>query len=158
MRSSAASTRPSDGPRVRELGGGDLDALPDLYGHRYEEPPEHTLAVEAGWQDLLADERTAILGVEHEGRLVASFQLTIVPAVPHEWRPFAVLEHAVTHADHRGQRFGTRCVERAIECAHERGCYTVFVQTGREDPRVHEFYEQCGFDGDAKTGYSLSLE
>ncbi|WP_181687031.1 GNAT family N-acetyltransferase [Halorhabdus salina] len=134
------------------------DEVPDLYGMLFEEPQQRTAAVEAAWETLQADDSTVLLGVEHEGQLVSTCQLSIIPSVTHGGQPFGVIEYVVTHEDWRGEGFGTRCVEAAISRAHEADCYKVLLQTGRSEPRVHDFYEQCGFDPDAKTGYSLRLD
>jgi GNAT superfamily N-acetyltransferase len=136
----------------------ELDELLELYGMLYEEPQERTATVEAAWDDIQHDESTMVLGVEHDGRLVSTCQLSVVPSIAHGGRPFGVLEFVVTHEDYRGQGFGKRCVEAAVDRARERDCYSVLLQTSRSDPRVHDFYEQCGFDPDAKTGYVRSFQ
>ena len=143
---------------VRTVEADELDALRKLYGMLFEEPPAQSSDLEDAWERLQADESTVVLGVEHEGTLVSTCQLSIVPSITHGGRSFGVIEYVVTHEDYRGMGFGQQCVQGAIERARERDCYKVLVQTGREDPRVHDFYEQCGFDPDAKTGYSLSFE
>ena len=41
----------------------------------------------------------------------------------------------------------------ALDEAWRRGCYKTLLQTGSRDPRVHRFYEACGFSASDKTGY-----
>lgn len=142
---------------VRPVRSDELDQLLDLYGHLYDERPERTPAVEDAWRAIQADDATVVLATVTD-RLLAACQLAIVPAVAHGGRPFGVLEYVVTHADHRGEGHGTRAVDRAIERAADRDCYKVVVQTGREDDRAAAFYEQCGFDPDATTGFSMELD
>ncbi|WP_167880006.1 GNAT family N-acetyltransferase [Halorhabdus rudnickae] len=143
---------------VRPIKEDELDALRDLYGMLFEETPAQSPAVEAAWDTIQNEESTVVLGVEYEGTLVSTCQLSIVPSISHGGRPFGVIEYVVTHEDYRGNGFGRECIEGAIERARERDCYKVLLQTGRDDSRVHDFYEACGFDPDAKTGYSLLLD
>ncbi|HMB51656.1 MAG TPA: GNAT family N-acetyltransferase, partial [Natronoarchaeum rubrum] len=89
----------------------ELDELLDLYEMLYEEPQARTDAVEAAWEAVQNDDSTVVLGVEHEGHLVSTCQLSIVPSIAHGGRPFAVIEFVVTHEDHRGEGFGSQCVE-----------------------------------------------
>ncbi|MFB6162350.1 MAG: N-acetyltransferase family protein [Halococcoides sp.] len=142
---------------IRPVQADELDELLDLYGHLYEERPGRTPDTEDAWLTLQADDATVVLAAVTD-RLVAACQLAIVPAVAREGRPFGVLEYVVTHADHRGEGHGTRVVERAIERAEKQDCYKLVIQTGREDDRVASFYEQCGFDADATTGFAMTLD
>jgi hypothetical protein len=41
----------------------------------------------------------------------------------------------------------------ALSAAWEQNCHHVFLQSGRADPRVHRFYEGCGFEPGLRTAY-----
>jgi hypothetical protein len=41
----------------------------------------------------------------------------------------------------------------ALAAAWEQDCHHVFLQSGRADPRVHRFYENCGFEPGLRTAY-----
>lgn len=54
--------------------------------------------------------------------------------------------------------FGSQCIEAAIDRARDRDCYKVMLLTGSDKAWKREFYESCGFDGDEKTGFTMSLK
>ncbi|WP_343161503.1 GNAT family N-acetyltransferase [Natrialba sp. INN-245] len=98
-----------------------------------------------------------IVVVEHDDRLVSSCVLSITPNLTRGARPFAVIENVVTHEAYRGSGFGTQCVRNATTVAERRDCYKVMLLTGSDEQWKHEFYENCGFDREAKTGFVLDL-
>jgi GNAT superfamily N-acetyltransferase len=113
--------------------------------------------VDEQWTEMLADDRLEIIVVEHDERLVATCVLSITPNLTRNARPFGLIENVVTHEEYRGNGFGSRCVEYAVDLAEERGCYKVMLLTGSDKAWKHEFYDGCGFDRDAKTGFTLDL-
>ena len=92
------------------------------------------------WAEMLADDSLDIIGVEHDGRLVASCVLSVTTNLIRGARPWAVVENVVTHEDYRGQGFGTECIEYAADRARERDCYKVMLLTGSDEAWKHEFY------------------
>lgn len=143
---------------VRPVEADELDELLALYQHLNPDDP----AVDPDdrrdqWTAMLADEMQTTLVVEHDGRLVATCLLSVTRNLTRGGRPFAVIENVVTREDERGRGFGSQCVERAIERADERGCYKVMLLTGTEQEWKRQFYEDCGFDRDAKTGFQIDL-
>jgi GNAT superfamily N-acetyltransferase len=103
------------------------------------------------WAEMLADDSLDIVGVEHDGRLVASCVLSVTTNLIRGARPWAVVENVVTHEDYRGRGCGTECIEDAADRARERDCYKVMLLTGSDEAWKHEFYESCGFDPDGQT-------
>jgi GNAT superfamily N-acetyltransferase len=144
---------------VRSVRSDELDELLTLYEMlNPDDPPldrDESLAEQ--WKAMLADDSLEIVVVEHDGRLVATCVLSITPNLTRNARPFALIENVVTHESYRGEGFGRRCVEHAIRVAERRGCYKVMLLTGSDVEWKHEFYESCGFDKDAKTGFTLDL-
>jgi hypothetical protein len=45
-------------------------------------------------------------------------------------------------------------VRAALAEAWTRDCHHVLLQSGRTDPRVRRFYEQCGFEAAIRVGYA----
>ncbi|MFB6141570.1 MAG: GNAT family N-acetyltransferase [Halosimplex sp.] len=137
------------------------DELAELLGlYRMLNPDDPELdpdEVADQWDEMLADEDLDVVVVEHDDRLVATCLLSVTENLTRGARPFALIENVVTHEAYRGEGFGTQCVEAAIDRAHERGCYKVMLLTGSDEAWKHEFYESCGFDRDAKTGFTLDL-
>ncbi len=143
---------------VRSARRDELGDLLELYRHLNPDDPE--LAPEAvadQWAEMLADETLDIVVVEHEGQLVATCLLSVTRNLTRGARPFALVENVVTHEDFRGEGFGSQCVEAAVDRARERDCYKVMLLTGSDRAWKHEFYESCGFDPEAKTGFTLDL-
>ena len=79
--------------------------------------------------------------------------LITAPNVLREGRGHGFLENVVTHPECRGQGYGRAVVRAALNEAWNRDCYHVLLQSGREDPRVHRFYERCGFEPGVRIGY-----
>jgi len=145
-------------PTVRSARRDDLDELLELYRQLNPDDPE--LAPESvsdRWAEMVADDDLDVVVVEHDGRLVATCLLSVTKNLTRGARPFALVENVVTREEDRGEGFGSRCVEAAVERARERDCYKVMLLTGSDEAWKHEFYESCGFDRDAKTGFTLDL-
>lgn len=143
---------------VRSARRDELDELLDLYRQLNPDDPELTPeAVADQWTEMLADESLDIVVVEYDGRLVATCVLSVTRNLTRGARPFALVENVVAHEEYRGEGFGSRCVEAAVERARERGCYKVMLLTGSGEAWKHEFYESCGFDREAKTGFTMDL-
>ncbi len=136
----------------------ELDELLELYRMLNPDDPELDLEeVQGLWDEMIADDALDVVVVEHDGRLVATCVLSVTKNLTRGARPFAVIENVVTHEDYRDEGFATQCVEAAIDRAKARECYKVMLLTGSDQPWKHQFYEDCGFDGDAKTGFTLDL-
>jgi GNAT superfamily N-acetyltransferase len=85
---------------------------------------------------------------------VATASLLITPNLTRGGRPYAIIENVVSAQSHRGKGFGRAVVCHAIETARSAGCYKTMLLTGRSDPAVHRFYENCGFV-QSKTGFQI---
>ncbi|QLH77117.1 GNAT family N-acetyltransferase [Halosimplex rubrum] len=143
---------------VRSVRRDELDDLLELYRQLNPADPELAPEEVAGqWDEMIADADLDIVVVEHDGRLVATCLLSVTKNLTRGARPFALVENVVTREEYRGEGFGTQCVEGAVERARERGCYKVMLLTGSDEAWTHEFYESCGFDSEAKTGFTLDL-
>jgi GNAT superfamily N-acetyltransferase len=79
--------------------------------------------------------------------------LITAPNLLRAGRGHAFLENVVTHQDFRGQGYGRAVVQAALAKAWAEDCYHVLLQSGRADPRVHRFYESCGFEPGVRVGY-----
>lgn len=122
-----------------------------------EDPPLAPDDVADLWAEMCADDTLDIVVVEHDDRLVATCVLSVTKNLTRGARPWAVVENVVAHEDYRDGGFGSQCVETAVERARERDCYKVMLLTGSDEAWKHEFYEECGFDPDEKTGFHLDL-
>jgi GNAT superfamily N-acetyltransferase len=143
---------------VRSARRDELDELLELYQQLNPDDPElDPEAVSDQWDGMVADDDLDIVVVEGDDRLVATCLLSVTENLTRGARPFALVENVVTREGCRGEGFGTRCVEAAVERARDRDCYKVMLLTGSDEAWKHDFYESCGFDREAKTGFTLDL-
>jgi GNAT superfamily N-acetyltransferase len=139
---------------VRTIREDELDDLLTLYRMLNPEDPElDTEALAAQWDAMLADEHLEVIVAEHDDKLVATCMLSITPNLTRGARSFALAENVVTHEDYRGNGFASRCLEKALDIAEERGCYRVSLMTGSDDEGLHDFYESNGFEKGRKTAF-----
>lgn len=142
-------------PTARAVRREDLPDLLELYGmlHVEESYDPADPELRETFEAMLADDAETIVGVEADGRLVATCVVSITRNLTHGARPWAVMENVVTHEAYRGQGYGKQAVEYGCEVAREAGCYKVMLLTGREAESVLGFYEACDFDREEKTGF-----
>jgi len=60
--------------------------------------------------------------------------------------PFGLLEDVFVDEAQRGRGLGTMLVEAVIGAAREAGCYKLIATSRTSRPKVHELYEQLGFE------------
>ncbi len=106
------------------------------------------------WSAILSREGVAIFVSEAEARIVATCMLVTVPNLLRSGRGHGFLQNVVTHPHFRGRGHGRAVVRAALEAAWAADCPHVLLQSGRKDPRVHRFYEQCGFVPHLRVGYA----
>ena len=132
----------------------DLDALLALYAQL--NPGDAPIAREraaAILERILASEHLAIVVATQDDAVVATCYLNAIPNLTRGGASYAVIENVVVDAARRGTGLGQAVVRFALAEAWRRGCYKALLQTGSRDPRVHRFYEACGFAASEKTGF-----
>lgn len=105
------------------------------------------------WASILSNDATSVLVSEVDDRVVATCMLIVAPNLLRAGRQHAFLENVVTHPEYRGQGYGRAVVAAALAEAWSRDCHHVLLQSGRQDPRVHRFYENCGMEAGLRVGY-----
>ncbi|HVH81855.1 MAG TPA: GNAT family N-acetyltransferase [Stellaceae bacterium] len=105
------------------------------------------------WSEILARDGVAVFVAAADARLAATCMLITAPNLLRGGRGHGFLENVVTHPDFRGQGYGRAVVEAALAKAWADDCHHVLLQSGRADPRVHRFYESCGFVPGVRVGY-----
>jgi len=114
------------------------------------EPMEQVARI---WAKMLSRDGLTVFVSEDEAKIVSTCMLITAPNLLRSGRQHAFLENVVTHPDFRGRGFGRAVVHAALAAAWEQDCHHVFLQSGRADPRVHRFYESCGFEPGLRTAY-----
>jgi len=102
---------------------------------------------------MLARDGVTVFVSDADTRLAATCMLITAPNLLRAGRGHGFLENVVTHQDFRGQGYGRSVVQAALAKAWTEDCYHVLLQSGRADPRVHRFYESCGFEPGVRIGY-----
>lgn len=132
----------------------DLPALLRLY--RELRPGDAVLgdeAVRVLWLRILADPRSYVFVAERDGEPVSTCMLAMTESLAHGGKPFAVMEHVVTAARHRGHGIGRALISHALDFAWSRDCYKVMLLSGAQRAEAHHVYLALGFDGDAERGF-----
>lgn len=105
------------------------------------------------WAQTLSRDDLAVFVSDAEARIVATCMLITAPNLLRGRRRHGFLENVVTHPDYQGRGHGRAVVAAALTEAWAKDCYHVLMQSGRKDPRVHRFYEACGFVPGLRVGY-----
>jgi GNAT superfamily N-acetyltransferase len=141
-------------PGARVARADDLDSLLALFRasevSAHAEPRERAAQI---WSDTLSRKSVAVFVSELDSRIVATCMLVTAPNLLRSGRQHGFLENVVTHPAYRGRGLGRAVVQAALEEAWARDCHHVLMQSGRADPRVHRFYEGCGFRPGLRTAY-----
>ena len=141
-------------PHARLAQAADLASLLELYRvadvSSSAEPIERAERI---WLEMLAHDGVAVFVSELNTQIIACCMLITAPNLLRAGQRHGFLENVVTHPEFQGQGHGRAVVEAALAEAWSRDCYHVLLQSGRKDPRVHRFYEHCGFKPGLRVGY-----
>ncbi len=86
-------------------------------------------------------------GVERGSLFVAEIDGELVGVLGMDLPPYLVADLGMMVKDgFRGQGVGSALVERAIECARERGCHKVALQHWPHNTAARALYEKFGFE------------
>jgi GNAT superfamily N-acetyltransferase len=141
-------------PKARLAHAADLASLLRLYrASEVSASAEPIERAEQIWQEILSSDDVAVFVSAADAQIVASCMLITAPNLLRAGRRHGFLENVATHPDFAGQGHGRAVVGAALAEAWIRDCHHVLMQSGRQDPRVHRFYEQCGFEPGLRTGY-----
>jgi GNAT superfamily N-acetyltransferase len=141
-------------PAARVAQASDLDWLLSLFeASEVSSIAQPRDQAERIWAAILARDGVTVFVADTGSRLAATCMLITAPNLLRSGRGHAFLENVVTHRDFRGQGYGRAVVQAALARAWAEDCYHVLLQSGRADPRVHRFYESCGFEPGVRIGY-----
>ena len=145
-------------PTARTATQNDLAALLELFDDlfdvskvsRHAEPREKAEAI---WASTLARDGLTVFVSVADSRLVATCMLFTAPNLLRGGRQHGIIENVATHPMYEGRGHGRAVIAAALEDAWRQDCHHVMLQSGRADPRVHKFYETCGFKPNLRTAY-----
>jgi GNAT superfamily N-acetyltransferase len=105
------------------------------------------------WLETLSHEGVAVFVSAIDASIVSTCMLITAPNLLRAGGRHGFLENVVTHPEFRGRGHGRAVVDAALAAAWSKDCYHVLLQSGRNDPRVHRFYQRCGFEPGLRIGY-----
>ena len=140
---------------ARLVNAADLDALLALFADSDVSKSAEPERARQIWAQTLAREGVAIFVSDADARIVSTCMLITTPNLLRGGRQLGVLENVATHPDFQGRGHGRAVVAAALTEAWKQDCYQVLMQSGRADPRVHRFYEACGFVPGLRTAYAV---
>lgn len=141
-------------PAVRPARTSDLESILTLFATaEVSSAAEPFERAEEIWRQTINSENVAVFVADASAVVVATCMLVTAPNLLRTGRQHGFLENVVTHPDHRGLGYGRAVVNAALAYAWDANCHHVLMQSGRADPRVHTFYEGCGFQPGLRTGY-----
>ena len=103
-----------------------------------------------------ADPAHLLVVAEHDGEVVGTLQLTVLPGLARGGALRAQVEAVRVHAEHRGSGLGAALLGWTVDEARRRGCSLVQLTTDRARTDAHRFYERLGFTA-SHVGYKLAL-
>ncbi len=144
---------------IREAETDDLEGLLGLYAIMSGEPADaHDSRAEQTLSDMKSRGFVHVL-VAVCGQTVAStVTVTVIPSLTHGLRPYAVVEHVVTHPDYRGNGMASALLKKAEATASASDCYKLMLITGRKEENVHRLYIGAGYSAFGKTAYVKRLD
>lgn len=141
-------------PNARLARAADLASLLRLY--RASEVSASAKPIERAeqiWQEMLSSDDVAVFVSAVDAQIVSTCMLITAPNLLRAGRRHRFLENVATHPEFSGQGHGRAVVGAALAEAWTRDCHRVLMQSGRQDPRVHRFYQRCGFEPGLRVGY-----
>jgi len=142
-------------PDVRIAGPADLASLLALFEasevSRHAQPRERAERI---WAQSLARDGLTVFVSDTDSRIVSTCMLVTFPNLLRGGRQHGIIENVVTHPDYQGRGHGRAVIGAALADAWRQDCHHVLLQSGRAEPRVHRFYEKCGFKPGLRTAYA----
>jgi GNAT superfamily N-acetyltransferase len=127
----------------------------DPLGARRESTDDLTPYLTA-WDRIAGDPHQHLMVAVREGRVVGTFQLTIIPGLSRRGATRSLIEAVRVHTDERGSGLGTRLMEWAIAESRRQGCHMVQLTSDATRTDAHRFYERLGFTA-SHVGFKLAL-
>ena len=109
------------------------------------ECPEDMAGYLRAFEAVEADPHQYLAVARRQGRIVGTFQLSIIPGLARHGTTRAQLEAVRVHADERGTGLGTELVLWAEHEARRRGCALLQLTSDATREGAHRFYERLGY-------------
>jgi len=120
------------------------DLLYDLFSHEADFVPNKENQLRGLRLILEQPNRGRIFVLRNGTRMIGMINLLITISTA-EGGFVLLLEDLVIHSDHRGQGYGGRLLEHALEYARSKNFLRITLLTDRMENRARGFYERHGF-------------
>jgi len=120
------------------------DLLCDLFSHEADFVPNKENQLRGLRLILEQPNRGRIFVLRNGTRMIGMINLLITISTA-EGGFVLLLEDLVIHSDHRGQGYGSRLLEHALEYARSKNFLRITLLTDRMENRARGFYERHGF-------------
>ena len=143
---------------IRKAIESDLEEILDLYHYLFkEEDYSDSISFKDKWDEILKLNGLVYFVATENGKIVSTCNIMVIPNLSRGQRSYALIENVITHPDYRRKGYGRLVIEKAINQAKKKNCYKVMLLSTSSPDRfaAHKFYEQLGFDGNSKRGFSL---
>jgi GNAT superfamily N-acetyltransferase len=136
----------------------DLSGILALLRELNPEDPELAPSESAGiWTEILGNPRIRYLVAVDSGKVVGTCHVLVVPNLTRSGRPYALVENVVVDGAHRRRGIGRSLMDLAVDFAKSMHCYKVMIQSSAKRSEAHAFYQDLGFDCEAKRSFVLQL-
>jgi GNAT superfamily N-acetyltransferase len=108
------------------------------------------------FDEIAADPRSDVYVATVAGRVVGTFQLTVLRQLTYGGGRVAVVESVHVASDARRHGIGEAMMRFAIDEARRRGCHRVQLTSNKRRHDAHRFYERLGFVA-SHEGFRLAL-
>ena len=134
----------------------DLPKLLELYAYLHGNSfPAIGSHIKEIWSGIMNDpHHNILLGCIGGGKkAVTSCVIVVIPNLTQNQRPYAVIEHVITHPDHRNKGYASNALAAAKDIAAQSNCYKIMLMTGSKQKSTLNFYRRAGYNSNDKTAF-----
>ena len=109
------------------------------------------------FQNIMQDKNQELVILENDNNdIIGTLQLTFIPYLIYQGGLRAQIEAVRIHKNYRGQGFGKKIFQWAINRSRDKGAHMVQLTTDKQRPEAIKFYKALGFN-DSHIGMKLHL-
>ncbi|WP_296576054.1 GNAT family N-acetyltransferase [Phreatobacter sp.] len=114
-------------------------------------------AYAAAFRRLAASEANHLFVAEQGGRIVGTYQLTVLPGIAERGRTRGKIESVHVDPTLRRSGIGAAMMRHAIATARDKGIGLVELSSNKSRTDAHRFYERLGF-ARSHEGFKMALD
>jgi GNAT superfamily N-acetyltransferase len=151
---------------VREARAGDVPRIAALIAMGNASRPMTPVEAEAegrlpvyaeAFARVAASEANHLFVAEEDGRVVGTYQLTVLPGIAERGRTRGKIESVHVDPTLRGSGIGAVMMRHALETARQLGIGLIELSSNKSRTDAHRFYERLGFSK-SHEGFKMVLD